>query len=161
MKRGNVVYLTVVGLLAVMAAVVLTVLCGLDPMLVTVLVMVAVIIFGVVVPGRIAGRRQERVATEAQDTCKPILKRYRKKHSATRLVEDYMTWCAQDHDAQTHVLFSQSVVAALMKDGHFDEAKTVLANGERAAKKARLSKDYRQFVDACEKKMKETDRANR
>lgn len=70
-------------------------------MFVTMLVMVAVVVFGVIVPGCVASRRQERMTAQAKGTCEPILKRYRKKHNVARLVEDYMAWYAQGHDAQT------------------------------------------------------------
>lgn len=153
MRRANLVYLAMVGVFALGAATLLSVACGLDPMVVTLLVLAGIALFGVVAPGVRSNRRRDRAEAAERDSCQPILRHYRRKKDAARLLDDYRRWSEQGRDPATRALFSQSVVSVLIRDGHYDEAREVLSDGLEAATRARLGEEYRRFVKTCKDRM--------
>lgn len=152
-RRGSIIYVAILIVIALAATVLLTVVAGLDPLIVTVIVLVGIVAFGIVIPGLRAGRRQDAITEDARETCRPILKRYRRKRNVTRLMEEYHAWWAGRHDYSTRILFSQDVVSLLVQDGHADEAREVLADGVKVARKHHLGTDYQRFIDECERRL--------
>lgn len=148
------VFVAVLSAITVIASVAL-VTYGMNPIVASVVMVAGLGIFGVFLPSRLSSRKQDNIQQDLKQTCKPLLKHYRRSHSVQRLIDEYRAWDKGDHPDDVRVLFSQNVVSILLKEGRYDEAREFLASGLAAAKRRHLAKDYQQFIDVCEKNMRD------
>jgi|GEM_PF-5018203 len=153
MRRGNVLFILKLVVLFVGSYLLLSVVCGVNPLISTMTVAVGVPVFGVILPAWRASHRIESDEADVNQSCRPILKRYRRKHNADRLVSEYDEWSTGKHSSQTRTLFAQEVAAALIAEGLYDNARTVIEDGRKASKGCHLEKDYVGFALLCEEKM--------
>ena len=154
MNVKNVLYL---GLLILVecTSIVLLLAAGLSPILVILTMVAGVVVFGLVMP-RYFGRKDEKaIKDDLQRTCQPLLKHYRKSHSAHKLYDEYLVWAKGDHVDDVRIIFTQTVANILVKAKMEQRARRVLADGLEAARRRGLERDYQAFIDVCDKNMQE------
>lgn len=67
-----------------------------------------------------------RVKKDINETCVPIVDRYRESHSLSQLNSDITEWNKLPHSANASVYLVKNIVAALLEDHRYGEAKAQL-----------------------------------
>jgi predicted signal transduction protein with EAL and GGDEF domain len=67
-----------------------------------------------------------RVKKDINETCVPIVDRYRESHSLSQLNDDITEWNKAPHSANASVYLIKNIVAALLDDHRYGEAKAQL-----------------------------------
>ena len=84
---------------------------------------------------------------DENETCQPIMEKYRKSHSTKDLVQDYDAWTKGEHSSYSRVHFGGDVVGELQEAKEYDQALRILDELDGIDMKPRERYDYENYRD--------------
>lgn len=90
---------------------------------------------------------------DAQNSCDPILRRYKRNGNIDELLYGYELWRLDSHGMATRISFLRVIIEMLVADGYVYEAADLLNDYQRVATTPASIKDYRRFRKVCERRM--------
>lgn len=116
----------------------------------SVAVALAIIIgLAVGIPLFLFASRENTDVKDENETCKPIMAKYKASHSTKNLIADYEEWTRGEHSSYSRVHFGGDVVGELQDAREYEEALRILDELGNVDMKPRERYDYENYRNAA------------
>lgn len=107
------------------------------------------------VPAVVYSRKATDELEDEDDTCKPIVERYRKSRSTSKLIADYEEWTAGEHSSYTRIHFGAEVIDLLRDAKEYEAALKILNELGSVKMGPRERYDFDNYYNSCEPQLRD------